>query len=278
MTNWNKIVFEYICPSIGIVISTALYAAPVKSLAIALERKSLGALNPTPWGILTGNCLGWLAYACYSGDPFVLASNVPGFLISFWLNAGASKLQYYAEVLSTSESNGGENSAKKGTVFTPQDRLVLGILGFWIAALVGVGWFGIAKGYEKEIVGILVNINLLFFYGAPLQTIRLVVTEKCSDSIHTPTMVLNCVNAGFWGAYGVAIRNIVIYGPNGVGLFLGSIQVVLCCIFPKSPTHTPPADVDDTPLLDASEDITVENTAEPEVGEDAPVAPVSELV
>jgi len=30
MTNWNKVVFEYICPSIGILISTALYSAPVK--------------------------------------------------------------------------------------------------------------------------------------------------------------------------------------------------------------------------------------------------------
>mmetsp|Transcript_24147 Transcript_24147/g.56962 ORF Transcript_24147/g.56962 Transcript_24147/m.56962 type:complete len:276 (-) Transcript_24147:2449-3276(-) len=275
MTNWNKIVFEYACPTIGIFISTALYSAPVKSLAVALERKSLGALNPTPWGILMGNCLGWLAYAYYSGDPFVLASNVPGMLVSVWLNTGASKLQYYAEVKPISESNSVENNVRKGLVFTPQDKLVLGVLGSWISALVVVGWFKIAKGYEKEIVGILVNINLLFFYGAPLQTIKTVIQEKCSDSIHTPTMVLNCINAGFWGAYGIAINNIVIYGPNGIGFFLGCIQAVLCCTFPKS---TPPVDVDDTPLLDGTEDTIMDNSSEPEMEEDMPVPPVSELL
>lgn len=247
--------FEYICPSIGILISTALYSAPVKSLAIALERKSLGTLNPTPWGIMTGNCLGWLAYAYYSRDPFVLASNIPGILISVWLNAGASKLQYHAEVEQTNESNNGsENSTTNGTVFTSQDKLMLGVLSLWISVLVGVGWFGIANGREKEIVGILVNINLLFFYGAPLQTMKTVVDEKCSDSIHTPTIFLNCINAGFWGAYGVAINNIVIYGPNGIGLFLGLSQVVLCWIFPKSSNQISPADIDNTPLLDTTED------------------------
>lgn len=238
MTNWNKIVFEYICPSIGILISTALYSAPVKSLATALERRSLGALNPTPWGIMTGNCFGWIAYAYYSSDPFVLASNIPGLLVSFWLNAGASKLQYYAEVESRNESNTGseeQDSRKKGIVFTPQDKLMLGVLSLWMTILVGVGWLGlgVVNGREKEIVGIFVNINLLFFYGAPLQTMKTVLVEKRSDSIHTPTMILNCTNAAFWGAYGIAINNIVIYGPNGIGMLLGLGQAALCCLFPK---------------------------------------------
>ena len=30
MTNWKKITFEYVCPTIGVFISTALYSAPVK--------------------------------------------------------------------------------------------------------------------------------------------------------------------------------------------------------------------------------------------------------
>ncbi len=30
MTDWKKIIFEYICPTLGVFISTALYSAPVK--------------------------------------------------------------------------------------------------------------------------------------------------------------------------------------------------------------------------------------------------------
>lgn len=30
MTNWKKVIFEYVCPTLGIFISTALYSAPVK--------------------------------------------------------------------------------------------------------------------------------------------------------------------------------------------------------------------------------------------------------
>ena len=109
---------------------------------------------------MTGNCFGWLAYAYYSRDPFVLASNIPGLIVSFWLNSGASKLQYYREVESRNEGT------TRVIIFTPQDKLMLGVLSLWITILVCVGWLGIAKGREKEIIGIFVNINLLFFYGA----------------------------------------------------------------------------------------------------------------
>jgi len=254
MSNYKNTFFEYVCPSIGIFVSTALYSAPVKSLILALERKSLGALNPTPWGIMTGNCFGWLAYAYYARDPFVLASNIPGFILSFWLNTGASKLQYYMEVQSSHEpSDSGENSTKRAIVFTSQDKLMLGILSLWIAILICVGWLEIADGHEKEIIGIFVNINLLFFYGAPLQTIKIVFEDKLSDCIHAPTMILNCTNAGFWGAYGIAINNPVIYGPNCVGFFLGLCQATLCCMYPKTISQPSSVDVGYTALLDSSD-------------------------
>ena len=90
--DWYTIIFEYVCPTLGVLISTCLYAAPVRDLQRCLAKGSLGSLNPVPWAVMSGNCLGWLAYAYYSGDPFILASNVPGILVSTWLNVGAAKL------------------------------------------------------------------------------------------------------------------------------------------------------------------------------------------
>jgi solute carrier family 50 protein (sugar transporter) len=268
----------------------------IKSLAKALNRKSLGDLNPTPWAIMTGNCFGWLAYAYYTKNPFVLASNIPGLLVSFWLNAGASKLQYYAQIddnnnidIDDEDNNNYEAAQEQSSsaiaaiaaiadeessqsttinVFTSQDILLLEVLSLWMTILVGVGWLGICKGKEKEVVGLLVNINLLFFYAAPLQTMSTVVKKKSSNSIHTLSMFLNCTNAGFWGIYGLAINDIVIYGPNAIGILLGLIQAILCCMYPKSSTNqiiSSTTGVDDRPLLDNVDDDDQETEMEEEV-------------
>ena len=70
---WNVVMFEYVFPSFGCLIASCVFASPIKSLNHALTTGSLGNLNPKPWSVMTGNCLGWCAYAFYTDDPFVLA-------------------------------------------------------------------------------------------------------------------------------------------------------------------------------------------------------------
>ena len=89
------IVLDLLCPSLGVVLATLTFAAPVRSLRDRLATKGcLGHLNPTPWAVMTGNCMGWIGYSYLTGDLFVLMANVPGLLVSVWLNVGACKLQY----------------------------------------------------------------------------------------------------------------------------------------------------------------------------------------
>jgi hypothetical protein len=183
--------------------------------------------------------------------------------VSVWLNVGASKIQYN-EMMKENNNNRNEEEEeeeedasstsptnnKGGLVFTPQDVLWIRIMVVWLIVLVCVGWLGLVPNRQQRtgIIGLLANVNVLFFYGAPLQKISSVLSEKTSDSIHTPTMILNNLNAGFWGAYGVARNDIVIYGPNGIGFLLGLIQLLLCCVYPKT-TSGSIDDVDTTPLL-----------------------------
>jgi len=68
----------------------------VRDLRQALVDGSLGVLNPFPWAICFGNCLGWVVYGYYTRDPFVVAANLPGVVLCIWLNSGAAKLQYLA--------------------------------------------------------------------------------------------------------------------------------------------------------------------------------------
>lgn len=245
----SDIFFAYVCPSMGVVMSALMYAAPVKDLREALVLGKLGNLNPIPWAVMTGNCLGWTVYAYYTKDPFILASNIPGMLVSVWLNMGAAKLQYYdtRQVSSTQEN---ADNTMRSLVLVPQEVLLLRILLFWFVVLIGVGWVGLSFPSQVAVIGIIVNINLLFFYGAPLQTIQRVIVEGSSASIHRPMMRMNWLNTSFWTLYGFVARNDpIIFGPNAIGLVFGLIQGILCCIYPgESELY-----IDPSPLLSQEE-------------------------
>jgi hypothetical protein len=320
--DWKIIISEYVCPSLGCFIASAVFAAPINDLCNALKRGSLGNLNTVPWSIMTGNCLGWCSYAYYTNDPFVLAANLPGLILSFWLNIGAAKLQYLKQIQINDHNNNNNNtiissssssssslpddddddennndvvedctnnnrnksndndnnnnnntgriiyqdsdiipisqqprkrrrniinnstttttssssSSSSSLTSSSQDVLFLRVISIWSIIIVCVGWIDIfrSSGYEQKIIGILVNINLVFFYGAPLQTMKIVFETKASNSIHTPTVTMNVINAIFWISYGLAKNDIIIYGPNGIGLLLGIAQGILCLIYPSS--------------------------------------------
>jgi uncharacterized protein with PQ loop repeat len=180
----------------------------------------------------------------------MLASNVPGLVLSIWLNLGAAKLQYHNQIrmmlptmaMTTDDlttRNIGESLEQNrrpindDLLFVPQETLVLRILVAWLGSLIVVGWSGWIKN-PSTAIGILVNVNLIFFYGAPLQTMRTVLLTKSSNSIHRPTIVMNSINTLFWMLYGgLARHDPVIYGPNIIGLVLGMLQAFLTCWYPQ---------------------------------------------
>lgn len=234
--------------------------APVLDLRKALIRGSLGSLNPFPWSMMTGNCLGWVVYGYYTADPFVTAANIPGLILSLWLNLGAAKLQYLELYnsrkrtpanehwdASPDEDDAGSHMSgnqsivsslvssspeAESLVMVEQERHLLRILCAWGAVIVWAGWFSAAD--PATTIGLVVNVNLVFFYGAPLQTITKVIAQGNSDSIHVPTMIMNWTNTTFWILYGLAKHDMVIVVPNGAGLTLGLLQGLLTLTYPRS--------------------------------------------
>lgn len=241
--------------------------APVRDLRMALMEGSLGALNPFPFSFMCGNCLGWTVYGYYQHDAFLVAANLPGLILSVWLNSGASKLQYLAlsearkqqayrhrERWDASnpmgDSSGDDNDDNDSAVLlsdaewkemeesfvtVPQERALLRVLTVWTIVIVYVSWFS-RGAYPSYIIGVVVNLNLIAFYGAPLQTMHTVITTKNSESIHVPTMIMNWLNTSFWIAYGFARRDAVIIAPNSIGLCLGLAQGVLKALYPSRPS------------------------------------------
>jgi len=193
--------------------------ASIHDLIECIKAGSLGSLNPFPWALQSGNCLGWIAYAYYTGDPYMLAGNLPGFLFSLFLNIGAIKLQY-------------ANAKKDSLVFVQQEKQFFSVILFWVAVLIYVGWIGPAS-HAIATIGIIVNANLVIYYGSPLQALLKVIEEQSSDSIHVPTMILNWVTTSFWILFGIARNDWYILVPNILGLMLGLSQGVLCGIYPR---------------------------------------------
>lgn len=115
------------------------------------------------------------------------------------------------------------------------ETIVLVVVVIWLTAIsvVAYGSDVLSLSTRQLVVGVLVNLNLVFFYGSPLSTIFQVVRTRSSASIHVPTMITNTANGIFWCAFGVAVVDFFIAVPNGLGALLGGLQCALCVLFPR---------------------------------------------
>eukprot|EP00559_Dactyliosolen_fragilissimus_P000480 CAMPEP_0184862490 /NCGR_PEP_ID=MMETSP0580-20130426/6946_1 /TAXON_ID=1118495 /ORGANISM="Dactyliosolen fragilissimus" /LENGTH=292 /DNA_ID=CAMNT_0027360381 /DNA_START=88 /DNA_END=963 /DNA_ORIENTATION=- len=117
---------------------------------------------------------------------------------------------------------------------TTQQTKVMWMIFIWVIVISIVSLLPSLDANQKQfIIGIIVNVNLLFFYGAPLSTIHAVLSTRNSSSIHIPTAITNTANGTFWGAYGLSVWDPFIFVPNLLGALLGAFQIVFLCIFPK---------------------------------------------
>lgn len=128
------------------------------------------------------------------------------------------------------------NHGMEYPIVVPQIYPALFSLSSWMMFFAVVAFFPKPISHDQLVkaVGILANLNLLFFFGAPLSTIVTVLRERDSSSIHKPTTAMTVGNCFFWTVYGLAIGDVFIYTPNSIGCLLGVIQGLLSlCIRPQ---------------------------------------------
>ena len=242
--------------------------APVGCISRAVRHGHLGELNPIPWIFMTGNAIGWIAYAFATHDFFVLAANGPGFIISLWLNKTASTLlrkEEDAYQLISNENSDDTESPKSDTssreasreeateeletenthvislilagdyvYLTSQEKGVLAIVSVWITYLVIIGISGLDHHERKTAIGVAVDVNLAIFFAAPLTTIFRVIESSDSSSIHLPTMYLNTLCAFFWLIYGLSMLDVFKIIPDGAGVIFGLCQFYLYKTYPHA--------------------------------------------
>lgn len=96
-----------------------------------------------------------------------------------------------------------------------------------------VAFLSIPLKDRELIVGIAVNVNISFFYGAPLSTIFTVMKDLDSSSIHRMTTYLNSLCALFFMLFGLGVWDFVLIVPNAIGVLLGVIQLLLIMTLPQ---------------------------------------------
>jgi len=74
----------------------------------------------------------------------------------------------------------------------------------------------------------------VLLFASPLSTVQQVLRSRNASSIYTPLTVAQCVNCATWTFYGFAVGDQWVWGPNGTGLALGTVQVLLKVIFRSS--------------------------------------------
>ena len=145
----------------------------------------------------------------------------------------AEKVNEWGEIVWTVTSQ--QEPAK-----APHENLVMGIIILWFCVYVVLGFYSHHDTSEDKsklplkVIGWVVIINQIFFYGAPLSRINMVVRTKKCDCIHLQSLTANALNCGLWFAYGFAIGDPFLWAPSGLGLFFSAIQFVLCAIYKRT--------------------------------------------
>ncbi|KAL3768110.1 hypothetical protein ACHAWO_008278 [Cyclotella atomus] len=116
----------------------------------------------------------------------------------------------------------------------PHEKVVVSIIVAWFVFISCIIFIPMDDKRREFIIGIAVNVNMSFFYGAPLSIIWKVIKTKDSGWIHHQTMIMNTLCALFFLAFGFGRMDYFLIVPNGIGVVLGGVQLFLRLIVPHS--------------------------------------------
>ena len=219
--DWSRIkdfALQTLAPLLGVFTSELLALGPVAAVLESRRQQRLGELNPIPFPLLLGNCVGWVVYSAATRNAYIFASNVGGVLLAVYYLLSACSLTMSARMRTTIEA------------LTVTMLFIWCVLGF-VAAMLD------DKQLAILIIGVVANVIVFLLFASPLTTFGKVISSKDSSSINRPFAACQIFNCALWLAYGIATQNVYVTLPNFAGLLLGIIQVLLIVIFPALPAE-----------------------------------------
>nr|XP_043621476.1 bidirectional sugar transporter SWEET6b-like [Erigeron canadensis] len=196
---------------IGNVISFGLFISPAPTIYRIAKNKSVEEFSPDPYIACVMNCLLWIFY----GMPF----NHPNSTLVITINAIglALELIYLSVFLMF--------GTKKHRVKI-MGGLFVEVVFLAIVAFCDLRFLHTHKE-RSTLVGILCIVFGIIMYGAPLTIMKKVVKTKSVEFMPFPLSLAGFLNGVCWSTYALLKFDLFILIANGVGGFLGFLQLCL---------------------------------------------------
>ena len=186
--------------TLGPLINIGMQGSSV-SIALGINRNgSVGSLSPVPFIALLMNCFIWAQYGILVDSGVVaipgLTGAVAGIMCAFIYDQNSKHVN-------------------KTSLY----RIAFAILG------VSTGLFMQNRPYELGLLGCFISVALM---SSPLAAMGTVLREKSTASMPFAVSALTTLNVLIWLAYGLLVADdVMIYGPNIIGIVLCGIQMAL---------------------------------------------------
>jgi solute carrier family 50 protein (sugar transporter) len=208
-----SLLLETVVPILGVCTAVATTVAPFKTILLIRRVKTLGSVNPIPYGFIYVNALIWILYGLLCKDPYVTAPNTIGIL----MGAFYTRTAY---IYSTPVQRN----------FLDGITLSLSFISY-IGAM--IAYLAVPQEVGLKILGWLAIMILGLFYSSPLSVFAKVIQTRNAAPFHTPLAITCLLNGALWSAYGLVRNDPFIYVPNMLGAVVAIVQLVFKGIFPS---------------------------------------------
>ncbi|XP_021283030.1 bidirectional sugar transporter SWEET16-like [Herrania umbratica] len=200
---------SFIIGIIGNVISILVFASPIKTFWRVVKKKSTENYNGVLYitNLLSASL--WTFYGTITPDGLLLITvNVTGAIFH---------LIYVTLFLIYAPRDKKIKTAKLVAV------LDVGFLG----VLIAVALLAIHGDTRLTFVGILCAVFSVIVYASPLLVMKTVVRTKSVEYMPFLLSLILLFNGGIWTFYALLAKDYFVRVPNGIGFFLGTIQLLL---------------------------------------------------
>eukprot|EP00667_Euglena_gracilis_P023439 EG_transcript_26436 len=207
-------------PSIGVVLSCALYASSFPTVQWARRHHTPDALDHTTLTMQLLNCVSWMVYAILAKDLFVWWSNMPGLMLTLF---------YVSTILTL--------AGEKGHVaVTAKVERILGMGIFCLLMEICTIAFGITDAADRQLLaGLMANTFTALMFLAPTLNVAQAIRERSAAAFVVPLVIVTLLNCSMWVGYGLlAKKDPFIYVPNAVGVVTALIQSAVIVLFGRS--------------------------------------------
>ncbi|KAG0539070.1 hypothetical protein BDA96_03G290900 [Sorghum bicolor] len=203
----------------GNVFALALFLSPVPTFKRVLKAKSTEQFDGLPYLLSLLNCCICLWYGLpwvSGGGGRALVATVNGTGALFQL-AYISLFIFYAD--------------SRTTRLRITGLLVLVVFAFALIAHASIALFD--QPVRQLFVGSVSMASLVSMFASPLAVMGLVIRTECVEFMPFYLSLSTFLMSASFAMYGLLLRDFFIYFPNGLGVILGAMQLVLYAYYSR---------------------------------------------